>query len=93
MQDIIFSPVPIKQRPLTEFLELKDSFIFSWPTKGTSNLHFNLLLCWFFSLPIFILIGSGSYSLSSNIIKLILTSLLSSSIIPLFILTRQYLSE
>ena len=71
MEDNIFSPVPKEQRPLNQYIELKNSFIFSWASNGYLYLYRNLILSWLVSLPIFITIGTGSFYLSNDFLKLI----------------------
>ncbi len=91
MEDFSFSPVPENQIPLKEFIELKESIFFSWPLDDLIKLYKNIFLSWFVSLPLFIVICSGSNFATKNILTLSLFSILSSSIIPISILLRQYL--
>ena len=91
MQSSIQSPVPKEQIPLHEFIELSSSFFFSWPRKGTLVLFKNLILSWLLTLPIFIIISTGSYSSKGDIAKIIIISFISSLIVPLAILIRQFL--
>ena len=51
----------------------------------------NLSLSWLLTLPIFIIISTGSYSLKGDIAKIIIISSISSLIVPLTILIRQFL--
>ena len=71
MQSSIQSPVPKEQIPLHEFIELSSSFFFSWPRKGTIFLCKNLSLSYFLTLPIFLIICTGSYSIKGDIGKII----------------------
>jgi len=91
MEELIFSPVPNEQRPINQYIELRNLFIFSWATEGYFKLNRNLILSWFISLPLFIIIETGSYYLRNDIIKLISISFTSCTLIPLLILFRQYL--
>ena len=91
MKEVIFSPVPNEQRPINQYIELKNSFIFSWAVDGSYKLYRNLILSWFIFLPLSIIIETGSYNLRNNIIALILTALTSCTFVPLIILFRQYL--
>ena len=91
MQSSIQSPVPKEQIPLNEFIELSSSFFFSWPKKGTIVLCKNLSLSWFLTLPIFLIICTGSYSIKGDIGKILIISFISSLVVPLVILIRQFL--
>jgi len=81
MQSSIQSPVPKEQIPLHEFIELSSSFFFSWPRKGILILFKNLSLSWLLTLPIFIIISTGSYSSKGDIAKIIIISFISSTFI------------
>ena len=91
MQSSIKSPVPKEQIPLHEFIELSSSFFFSWPRKGTIILCKNLSMSWVLTLPIFLIICTGSYSIKGDIGKIIIISFISSLLVPLVILIRQFL--
>ncbi len=91
MEDTIFSPVPKEQIPLKEFIELKKSVFFSWPTSDLYTFYKKIIVAWVSIFPLFLLITSGSYSIKENIIKLISISFLASTIIPFTILIRLYL--
>ena len=91
MQEVIFSPVPNDQRPINQYIELRNSFIFSWASKGYFILNRNLIFCWIICLPMFLVIETGSYNLRNDIIKLITIAVTASTSIPLLILFRQYL--
>ena len=83
-------PVPKEQQPTNEFLELSNSFVFSWP-KSNRRLSIVLISIWFFTFFIFIFISSGSVYFEKNYIKYILISFFSSLSIPLLIILRLYL--
>ena len=83
-------PVPKEQQPTNEFLELSNSFVFSWP-KSNRRLSIVLISIWFFTFFIFIFISSGSVYFEKNYIKYILMSFFSSLSIPLLIILRLYL--
>ncbi len=87
----IQSPVPKEQIPLNEYIELSSSFFFSWPRKGSLVLCMYLILSWFLTLPIFLIISTGSYSTKGDIAKIIIISFISSLTIPIAILIRQFL--
>ncbi len=91
MQSSIHSPVPKEQIPHEEFIQISSSIFFSWPKKGSVIFFRNLILSWSLSFPLFLIICTGSYSIKGNITKLIFVSFISSIIIPLFILLRQFL--
>ena len=91
MQSAIQTPVPKEQIPLHEFIELSSSFFFSWPRKGTLIFCKNLILSWFLTLPIFLIICTGSYSIKGDIGKIIIISFISSLLVPFVILIRQFL--
>ena len=91
MQSIINSPVPKNQIPLEEFIQLKDSFFFAWPAKGSYILYRNLVLLWICLLPVFIFIGTGSLPLTTNITKLLHLTFIASTLVPFTILIRQIL--
>ena len=84
-------PVPPSQVPLNEFNQLKDSWFFSWAIKKNNTLYINLLAAWFISFPFSLVIQNGSWELRHNIIKLILTSIFTSLLVPQFVLIRQLL--
>ena len=83
-------PVPKEQQPTNEFIELSNSKIFAW---AKSNIKFSLilLLIWFVTFLIFLVISSGSAYFNSHLIKYILLSLFSSLAVPLLITIRLFL--
>ena len=85
-------PVPLKQRPLNEFNSIKNSWIISWPLLTKSIYHRKLLHSWVFITPITLLISYGSNYLKNNIFHLILISLTASLMLPVLLLSRQWLS-
>ncbi|KGG15214.1 MULTISPECIES: CGLD27 family protein [unclassified Prochlorococcus] len=87
----INSPVPLKQRPTQEFIELKSSVFFSIATKDHSSFYRYLVYIWLLSYPIFLIICSGSYALQNDLTKLSIISLITSSIVPFLFLLRQSL--
>ena len=91
MSNYLNSPVPINQIPHQEFIQLKNSYFFSWPYKTAFSFNKNILISWLISYPFFLIISSGSYYLKQNTIKLVFISLAASAIIPFVILLRQYL--
>tara|TARA_Y100001968_G_scaffold296449_1_gene304654 strand:+ start:81 stop:572 length:492 start_codon:yes stop_codon:yes gene_type:complete len=85
-------PVPLKQRPLNEFNSIQDSGINSWPLLEKSIFYRNLIYSWIIFIPISIIISYGSISLKNNIFDLTLTSLTASLLLPILLLSRQWLS-
>ena len=85
-------PVPLTQRPLNEFNSIRDSWIISWPLLDKNIFYRNLLYSWILITPISLIISYGSNSLRDNIFFLIFISLTSSLILPVLLLSRQWLS-
>tara|TARA_B100001996_G_scaffold319360_1_gene263163 strand:- start:414 stop:911 length:498 start_codon:yes stop_codon:yes gene_type:complete len=85
-------PVPLKQRPLNEFNSIKNSWIISWPLLTKSIYYRKLLHSWVFITPITLVISYGSNYLKNNIFDLILISLTASLMLPVLLLSRQWLS-
>ena len=90
--DNTICPVPPNQRPLNEFNSIRNSWIISWPFLERSIFYRKLLLSWFFITPISFTISYGSDYLKSNIIELSIVSFTASLILPILLLTRQWLS-
>ena len=90
--DKTICPVPPNQRPLNEFNSIRNSWIISWPFLERSIFYRKLLLSWFFITPISFTISYGSDYLKSNIIELSIVSFTASLILPILLLTRQWLS-
>ena len=83
-------PVPKEQQPTNEFLELSNSFVFSWP-KSHKRLSIVLSSIWIITFLIFIFISSGSVYFEKSFLKYILISFFSSLSIPLLLILRLYL--
>ena len=88
----ITCPVPVKQRPLNEFNSIRNSWIISWPLLDKNIFYRKLLYSWILFIPISLIISYGSNSLKNNIFDLTLISLMASLLLPLFLLSRQWLS-
>ena len=86
-----YSPVPIEQRPIEEFIEISNSWFFNWPLQKTRVFYTKLLISWLIGFLIFITINTGSYYLLNHRNDLLLTSLIYSLSFPFIILARQYL--
>ena len=85
-------PVPINQRPLNEFNSIRNSWIISWPFLERNIFYKRLILSWIFFTPLSLTISYGSDYLKNNIYELIHVSLTVSIILPILLLTRQWLS-
>ena len=56
-----YCPIPKEQVPIQEYIEISNSFFFSWPLNGPKTLYIKLLTTWIISTLIFIFIGTGSF--------------------------------
>ena len=92
MTDFELSPVPFRQIPHQEFIQLKKSTFYNRPSKNTLQFLTYLFVLWISLYPLFIIISSGDYHLSNNIIKLLLLSLIASTLTPFIVLIRLYLA-
>ena len=90
--DNTICPVPPDQRPLNEFNSIRNSWIISWPFLERSIFYRKLILSWFYITPISFTISYGSDYLKNNIIELTFVSLTASIVLPILLLTRQWLS-
>ena len=88
----ILCPVPLQQRPLNEFNNIRNSWIISWPLLDKSIFYRKLLHSWIFITPFSFIISYGSSYLKNNIFDLTLISLTSSLFLPILLLSRQWLS-
>ena len=84
-------PVPTSQRPLEEYRQLCASWFFTWPATTRHGLIRPLLITWLLSLPVCLLIASGSWPLRHNIPRLVLAAAVSSVLPAVFLLLRQWL--
>ena len=85
-------PVPLNQRPLNEFNSIKNSWIISWPLLEKSIFYKKLLYSWIFITPISLIISYGSDYLKNNIFDLTFISITASLLLPILLLSRQWLS-
>ena len=90
--DNTICPVPPNQRPLNEFNSIRNSWIISWPFLERSIFYRKLILSWFLITPISLTISYGSDYLKSNILELSFVSFTASLVLPILLLTRQWLS-
>ena len=88
----IICPVPLNQRPLNEFNNIRNSWIISWPLLEKSIFYRKLIYSWIFTMPISLIISYGSSYLKNNIFLLSFISLTASLLLPILLLTRQWLS-
>ncbi len=84
-------PVPLYQRPVEEYKELKQSWFFSWPihNENNSRLYKYLIISWLHTIPAIQIILTGSIQLKNNIEAQIYTSLLLSFCLPIILIIRQ----
>ena len=85
-------PVPPDQRPLNEFNSIRNSWIISWPFLEKSIFYRKLLLSWFLLTPVSFTISYGSDYLKSNLVDFYFVSFTASLLLPILLLTRQWLS-
>tara|TARA_B100000214_G_C23802026_1_gene550836 strand:+ start:282 stop:779 length:498 start_codon:yes stop_codon:yes gene_type:complete len=90
--DKIICPVPIDQRPLNEFNNIRNSWIISWPLLEKNIFYRKLLVSWIVIIPISLIISYGSDFLKNDKFYLTLVSLTASLIFPILLLLRQWLS-
>ena len=88
----ILCPVPLQQRPLNEFNNIRNSWIISWPLLEKSIFYRKLLHSWILITPISLIISYGSSYLKNNPFDLTLISLTASLMLPILLLSRQWLS-
>ncbi len=85
-------PVPLNQRPLNEFNNIRDSWVISWPLLEKNIFYTKLAYSWVITIPVSLLISYGSNYLKNNILFLTLISLAASLFFPMLLLSRQWLS-
>ena len=85
-------PVPLNQRPLNEFNNIRNSLIISWPFLERNIFYRKLIFSWLFIIPLSLTISYGSDYLKNNIIELTLVSITASLFFPILLLIRQWLS-
>jgi len=81
-------PVPQDQRPINEYLALKETFGFSWTTENDSAYYKTSLRTYFITLTLFVLIFNTT---SSSLSSLLTYSVLSVSLILFIFYLRIYL--
>ena len=91
MAEAVSCPVPPDQRPLEEFQQLSTSWFFSWPVGDKPFLTKSLAISWIITLPVCLLVASGSWALKQDPPRLIVAGAVSALVLPLFLLMRQWL--
>ena len=84
-------PVAKEQLPLEEYKQLERSWFFCWPAKGTGSLYRSLVVSWLVSLPLGLVVASGSWSLRHHPPQLAAAALTATLMLPLLLLLRQWL--
>ncbi|MEB3200342.1 MAG: CGLD27 family protein [Synechococcaceae cyanobacterium] len=84
-------PVPPEQRPLEEYRQLCRSWFFRWPTGDLASLLRPLLIAWLLTLPLTLLVASGSLPLRQQSLRLVAVGLVMALLVPLLLLLRQWL--
>ena len=85
-------PVPKEQRPINEFNNISNSWIISWPLLSKKEFYRKMIISWFLTLPLALIISYGSNSLKINSFNYIIISSIEAFILPIFLLLRQWLS-
>ena len=91
MDEGISCPVPPEQMPLEEFLQLTESWFFSWPAGDVPRLKRSLLISWLLMLPVCTLVASGSWTLKADPPRLVVAGAVAALVLPLLLLMRQWL--
>lgn len=91
MDEGVPCPVPPEQRPLEEFLQLTESWFFSWPAGDVPRLKRSLLISWLLMLPVCTLVASGSWTLKADPPRLVVAGAVAALVLPLLLLMRQWL--
>lgn len=91
MDEGVSCPVPPEQRPLEEFLQLTESWFFSWPAGDFPRLKRSLLISWLLMLPVCTLVASGSWTLKADPPRLVVAGAVAALVLPLLLLMRQWL--
>ena len=84
-------PVPLDQRPLQEYQQLRRSWFFAWPADTVGGLIRPLLISWLSLLPLSVLVASGSWVLRHQPTRLALCGAVAAIALPLLLLVRQWL--
>jgi hypothetical protein len=90
-QSVSACPVPPEQRPLQQYEELRDSWFFSWPSRGNRGLTRALVGSWLLAFPPSLLVASGSWVLRHRHLELVLAGAVAAILLPVLLLLRQWL--
>lgn len=71
----LFCPVPKKQRPINEYMDLVQSDFFNWPTQNESVFVKQIIKTYFFIFLIFLPLSNIFYTTNQSFIKLFLANL------------------
>jgi disulfide bond formation protein DsbB len=84
-------PVAKEQLPLEEYKQLERSWFFRWPAEGTGALYRALGVAWLLTLPLGLMVASGSWSLRHHPPQLAAAACTFTLVLPLLLLLRQWL--
>ena len=84
-------PVPPEQRPLREYEQLLESWVFVWPAHNFSELVRPLATSWLLLAPLTVLVASGSWVMRHHPAQLVLAGLVAAVALPILLLVRQWL--
>ena len=84
-------PVPPEQRPLREYEQLLESWVFVWPAQNFSELVRPLATSWLLLAPLTVLVASGSWVMRHHPAQLVLAGLVAAVALPILLLVRQWL--
>ncbi|MEY4296856.1 MAG: hypothetical protein RLZZ423_35 [Cyanobacteriota bacterium] len=84
-------PVPPEQRPLEQYRELQASWFFAWPHNGRSGLALPLWRSWLITMPLTLLVATGSVPLRHDPLRLLVAGAVAALLVPLLLLVRQWL--
>ena len=71
----LFCPVPKKQRPINEYIDLVQSDFFNWPTQNESVFVKQIIKIYFFIFLIFFPLSNIFYTNNQSFVKLFLANL------------------
>ncbi len=84
-------PVPLEQRPLQQYEELRQSWFFRWADPDVLTCLKPFALCWLLLTPLTTIIASGSVPLQKDPPRLLAAGLVGALVLPLLLLVRQWL--
>jgi hypothetical protein len=89
--DLGTCPVPLEQRPLHQYEELRQSWFFAWPSESLAGLLRPLAISWLLVLPLTLLVASGSWVLRHDPTRLVAAGMAAAIALPTLLLVRQWL--